>query len=105
LAREGLPDDESQPALDHLAHCVAGDAWYLSAALTSSQDGYRLDDDAALAAELSVTVPELTALRLCRRPGAAALEWTAEEDIADIAERFGIDPATLRRIMCETAGG
>jgi hypothetical protein len=50
-------------------------------------------------------VPELTHLRLCRGPGAAAPERTAEEDIAAIAGSFGIDPATLRRIMCETAGG
>jgi hypothetical protein len=35
----------------------------------------------------------------------AAPEHTAEEDIAAIADRFGIDPATLRRIVCEAVGG
>jgi hypothetical protein len=41
----------------------------------------------------------LTSLRLCRRPGAAAPERTAEQDVLDICRRFGIEPAALRRVI------
>jgi hypothetical protein len=92
-----------KPALDHLARRVAGDDWYLSTVLTAYQNRHRLDD-AALAALLGVTVRALTGLLLCRRPGTAASYQTAEEDITDIAGLFGIDPAALRRVVCETAG-
>jgi hypothetical protein len=56
---------------------VADEGFYLSAVLTDYQDRHRLDD-AALAAELGCTVAVLTRPRLCRRPGAAAPERTAE---------------------------
>ena len=61
-------------------------------------------DDGAPARELGchdVAVP--TVLRLCRRPGAAAPDRTAEEDIAEIAARYGRDAAALRRVV-EEAG-
>jgi hypothetical protein len=46
----------------------------------------------------------LTQLRLCRRPGQAAPGRTAEEDVAQIAGRFGVDPTALRRVIEEAAG-
>jgi hypothetical protein len=81
--------------------CAAGDRWFLSAALTDYQDRHRLDD-AALAAELGCDPAALVRLRLCRmpRPGPAA-----EEDIAAIAGRSGIDGAALRRVVTEAACG
>jgi hypothetical protein len=69
-------------------------------ALSVSQPPGRLED-ARLAALLDCTVAVLTHLRLCRRPGAAAPERTAEQDIADIAGRFAIDAEALRRIVTE----
>jgi hypothetical protein len=89
--------------LDALAARVADDSFFLSSALTAYQDRHRLDD-AGLAAKLGCAVAGLTRLRLYRRPGAAEPERTAEEDVVDIAGRFGIDPATLRRIVREAAG-
>jgi hypothetical protein len=39
----------------------------------------------------------LAILRLCRRPGTAAGR-TMDEDIAEIADRFALDPAALARV-------
>jgi hypothetical protein len=38
-------------------------------------------------------------LRLCRLPGAAGPTLTADEDIAAIAARYGLDAAALRRVV------
>jgi hypothetical protein len=50
-------------------------------------------------------VAVLTSLRLCRRPGAAEPERTADQDIADIARRFNLDAVALRRIVTGGTGG
>jgi hypothetical protein len=42
---------------------------------------------------------------LCRRPGAAEPERSAEQDIADIARRFNLDAAALRRIVTGGTAG
>ena len=42
--------------------------------------------------------------RLYRRPGAAAPDRTAEEDIADIARRFGLEAAALARVVERASG-
>ncbi|HKI37990.1 MAG TPA: hypothetical protein VKA46_39415 [Gemmataceae bacterium] len=89
--------------LDHLAARVSGDLWFLAAALARYQQRHGLDD-AALAAALGCAPTVLTSLRLCRRPGAAAPERTTDQDISDIARRFGIDPAALARIVQEADG-
>jgi hypothetical protein len=39
---------------------------------------------------------------LCRRPGTAELDRTAEEDVEEIARRFAVDAAALARIVEET---
>ena len=44
-------------------------------------------------------VATLTRLRLCRMPGAAEPQGTADEDVRDIAAHFGIDPAALGRVV------
>jgi hypothetical protein len=86
-----------------LAARVADDSSFLSSALTANQDRHRLDD-AALAATLGCIVAVLTRLRLCRRPGTAEPDWTADEGVAMIAGRFGIDATALRRILKEADG-
>jgi hypothetical protein len=90
--------------LDALAGRASRDPWFLGSALTAYQERHHLDD-AALAAVLGCAPSALADLRLCRRPGAAAPGRTAEEDLAEIAGRFGIDPAALGRIVEEAAGG
>jgi hypothetical protein len=47
--------------------------------------------------------PRSLRLRLCRRPGAAEPGRTVGEDVADIAARFGLDAAALRRVVEEGA--
>jgi hypothetical protein len=74
------------------------DPWFLGFALAAYQHRHALDD-AALARELGCKdAAVLTVLRLCRRPGTAPGR-TAEEDIAEIADRFALDPTALRRVV------
>jgi hypothetical protein len=42
-------------------------------------------------------------VRYLRRPGAALPSRTAEEDVTEIAARFGLDAAALRRVVEEGA--
>jgi hypothetical protein len=86
------------PDLGATARHLAGDAFFRSSALTAYQDRHRLDA-AALAAQLGCPVAVLTSLRLCRRPGAAEPERTAEEDIEDFRRRFGVNAEALRRVL------
>jgi hypothetical protein len=90
-------------AREHLAHRVASDDWFLSSVLTAYQDRHRLDD-AALAARLGCDVARLVDLRLCRRPGAALPQRTVEQDIHDIAARYGVNAAVLASIVREGLG-
>jgi len=83
-------------ALERLAARMAFDPFFLASALGAYQWRHALDD-AALAALLGCAPAALTGLRLCRRPGTAGPAWTAEEDVADLAERFGTDAAGLRQ--------
>jgi hypothetical protein len=92
----------NSPALDALAARCASDPFFLASALAAYQQRHGLDD-AALAAALGCAPAVLTQLRLCRRPGEAEPSRTVEEDVAQIAGRFGIDPAALRRAVEEAA--
>ncbi|HEX5269401.1 MAG TPA: hypothetical protein VFW33_02890 [Gemmataceae bacterium] len=92
-----MSSDPGNDNLDALARRVAGDAFFLSHALTAYQDRHRLDD-AALAAYLGCPVAVLPSLRLCRMPGVAP-ERVRERDVADICRRFGIDPHLLTRVL------
>jgi hypothetical protein len=56
-------------------------------------------ENAAAAALLGCDLAALTHLRLCRRPGAAMPQRTAEEDVQAIAGRFACDAGTLPRIL------
>jgi hypothetical protein len=47
----------------------------------------------------------VVALRLCRRPGAAEPNWTAEEEVEEIARRFAVDAVALARIVREVGSG
>jgi hypothetical protein len=87
----------SEP-LERLARRVAGDPFFLSSALAGYQRRHGLDD-AGLAASLGCPVAVLPSLRLCRMPGTAADQRTFDQDVNDIARRFGIGPAALARVL------
>lgn len=78
--------------LDNLAARASDDAFFLGAALATYAASADLDD-AGLAAELGCPVRTLAMLRLCRRPHPEAPAFG--QDIARIAERFGVDATAL----------
>jgi hypothetical protein len=86
--------------LRHLADRASADPWFFGFVLSAYQQRHGLDD-AALADEVGCNdTAVIVALRLCRRPGVSE-QWTAEEDIAEIAKRFAVDPTALARIVGE----
>jgi hypothetical protein len=85
-------------AMARLAARVSGDPFFLGELLAGYQRRHGLDE-AGLANVLGCPAAVLTSLRLCRKPGAAEPDRSAEQDIADICRRFGIDPAALRRVV------
>jgi hypothetical protein len=94
-----MPDPTDNPdLLDALAARACGEPFFLGWALAAYQQRHGLDD-AALADLLGCAPAALPGLRLCRRPGAAAPGRTAEEDVADIAQRYGLDAAAPRRLV------
>jgi hypothetical protein len=97
LARPVRDDTDD---LRKLAARVGGDPWFLGWAIEAYQRRHGLDD-AALADELGALDTAVVAvLRLCRRPGTAPGQSLAE-DVAEVARRFAVDPAVLRRILSE----
>ncbi|HKI36887.1 MAG TPA: hypothetical protein VKA46_33855 [Gemmataceae bacterium] len=89
--------------LDRMARRVAADRFFLASTLAAYQQHHGLDDY-ALAAQLGCAPAVLASVRLCRRPGAAAPDRTAEEDVAEIARRFGLDAEALARVVQEADG-
>jgi hypothetical protein len=73
-------------ARDSLARRASKDDFFLGHALASFATRHGLDD-VALAAQLGCSAAVLTSLRLCGRPGAAAPDHTAEQDVRDICRR------------------
>jgi hypothetical protein len=65
----------------------------LLAAFARSEDM----DDAALADHLGCPVEQLPRLRLCRAPGDEQARM--REDVARVAEHFGLREAVLRRVV------
>jgi hypothetical protein len=95
------PNDTPEPEpLDALARRTASDPFFLGALLAKHRQAHGLDEP-ALAALLGCPVAALASVRLCRRPGAAEPDRTAEEDIQDIARRFGINPDALRQVVAD----
>ena len=89
--------------LRRLASRASADPWFLGWALAAYQRRHGLDD-AALADKLGANdTAVVVALRLCRRPGTAQPDRTTEDDVNEIARRFGIDAAALRRVVEEVA--
>jgi hypothetical protein len=87
--------------LERLAARANRDPFFLGYLLAAYQRRHGLDD-AALAALLGChDTAVLTPLRLCRRPGAALPLRLEEQDVRDIAERFGLDASALRRVIDE----
>ena len=82
--------------LDYLARRVGADRFFLASALAEYARGMELDD-AALCDLLGCTAATLTSLRLCRRPGGEAAEF--RDDVARLADRFGLDRTTLAQIV------
>jgi hypothetical protein len=83
---------------------VAGDPRFLASVLAEFQRRHGLDD-ARLAALLGSKPAVLTPLHLCRRQGEAEQSRTSEEDVAEIARRFGLDPAAPVRVVEDAVGG
>jgi hypothetical protein len=79
--------------LDTLARRTAGDPFFLGHSLDAYQRRHGLSDG-DLCTLLGCDAATLTQLRLCRKPGTAA-GWTAAQDVAHLAERYGIDPGAL----------
>jgi hypothetical protein len=94
------PNDTPDP-LDRLAGRTSSDPFFLGSLLAKYQQAHGLDE-AGLAAVLGCPVAVLASLRLCRRPGVAEPERTAEEDIDGIAKRFNLDTPALRRVIADT---
>lgn len=84
----------SEP-LNHLANRVAADPLFLANALAEYARSEGLDDN-GLAAALGCRLEDLTPLRLCRTPRPETADFRS--DVAAIATRFGIDPATLAEV-------
>jgi hypothetical protein len=92
-------NEQQKTALNRLAARLASDPFFLASALAAYQQRHGLDD-AGLATRLGCHVVTLTNLRLCRRPGAEI-----QEEVARIAERFGLDAAALGRVVDEMEDG
>lgn len=82
--------------LDYLARRVGEEHFFLASAFTAYARGNGLDD-AGLAQLLGCDVATLIRLRLCRRP--AGVSGAFREDVARIADRFGIDGGILAQII------
>jgi hypothetical protein len=93
---------EPHDYLDTLTARVSDDPFFLASALAAYQRRHGLAD-IALAAELGCVPAVLMSLRLCRRPGTAGPDRTVAQDIAEIAQRFRINPAVLGQIVGETS--
>jgi hypothetical protein len=90
--------DNPPDAKARLAARVSGDDFFLGSVLADYQRRHNLDE-AQLASLLGCPLAAMPSVRLCRRPGAAEPDRGAEQDVLDIARRFGIDPAALRRVI------
>jgi hypothetical protein len=98
--------------LEALAARAQGEPFFLASVLAAFARSEGLDD-AGLAAALGCPVGELPMLRLCRTPRTGPDEF--REDVALVAERFGLDPQRLAeavkrgrvigRLRDATAGG
>jgi hypothetical protein len=78
--------------LDALAARAEGEYFFLAPVLAGYARSEGLDD-AGLAAALGCPPTDLARLRLCRAPRTDPNEF--REDVARIAERFGIEPGRL----------
>jgi hypothetical protein len=82
--------------LDAMAVWAAREPFFLASLLAEYARGKDLDD-AGLAADLDCPAGELTMLRLCRAPRTDTDEYW--DDVTAIAERFGLDPARLSKVV------
>ncbi len=82
--------------LDYLARRVGEEHFFLASAFTAYARGNGLDD-AGLAQLLGCDVATLIRLRLCRRPAGGSGAF--REDVARIANRFGIDGGILAQLI------
>jgi hypothetical protein len=82
--------------LEALAKRAEGEPFFLAALLAGYACSEKLDD-AGLAAALGCALGDLPMLRLCRAPRTDATEF--RDDIARVAERFGLDPRRLAEVI------
>ena len=79
-------------ALQHLAHKVASDPFFLAHPLAEFARSEQLDDF-GLAARLGCRVDDLAMIRLCRAPRTDPNGF--RDDLTAITTRFGLDPVAL----------
>lgn len=82
--------------LQRAAERASRQPFYLASSLLAYARAERLDD-AGLADRLGCDLASLPALLLCRRPTGEAPVFRA--DVEAIAERFGLNPARLVRLL------
>jgi hypothetical protein len=82
--------------LEALAARVADEPFFFAGILGAYAFSEDLDD-AGLAAALGCPLTELTMLRLCRAPRTDSQDF--RDDVACIAERFGLDPERLADVV------
>lgn len=88
--------DKTEQLLNHMAKRAATRPYYLAGAIKAYQERHQLDRG-GLATWLDITDEQLTRLELCGQPDAT--EPGRSKDVADIAAKFGIDPAKLETIL------
>jgi hypothetical protein len=93
------PTDPANP-LGALAQRAAAEPFFLGHSLADYQRRHGLSD-ADLCARLGCDAATLMQLRLCGCPGKTASRPEAE-DVAHLAERYGINPGALAGILQST---
>lgn len=88
--------DDKEAALRHMAAKTADRPFFMGEAIKRYQEHNQLDRN-AVANWLDVTDGQLTRLELCGVPDQN--EPKHSQDVADIAAKFGLDPAKLETIL------
>ena len=88
--------NQTEQLLEYMAKRAATRPYFLAGAINAYQERHQLDR-VALAEWLGIPDEQLTRLELCGQPDATELKRS--KDVADIAAKFGIDPAKLETIL------
>lgn len=100
MAPEKIPEEkrpEEKRPEERIAEWAEADPFYMASALAAYRRSEGLDA-LALAEVLGCTPTDLTALALCRKPGAIGEEEFGA-DVAHLVHRFGLIRAALIRLL------